>query len=381
MIATVTTNPCIDVEKEFDRDIELDGTNKPVSSEENPGGKGIDVSRAILACRGHSVALGFVGGHTGKRVRALLAGEDIETDFVDIGSETRTNIILHVRTGERSAECRVNSEGPEVTEIQYFELRDKIQTLRNPVAGAICGSVPRGLMKNPAAYNALLRAFKTANPECITYLDTGPEHTLGALQSTSAPDYIKPNIEEFNRLLVHGLGEELLTVEDRSGAQASCGDEERLKQKYCGYESDILNSWPLLLEKLRTFAEWFKATTVLVSMSELGVLTYSDGEFVHCYYSAPIIPKTFVGAGDSFLGGFIVQRTKSVDMLDALKAGVATSVARLEGGGGSRAYIDHGRIVALRKSPELYADRFKESQLVEHWKRVQDRRSSAHRLT
>src|SRR5690349_20087755 len=93
MIYTVTLNLALDREltiPAFDFGQVLRATDSRVDC----GGKGFNVSRMLAALGATSIALGFAGGHTGATLRDGLAALGIETDFVWIAGETRTNVSI-----------------------------------------------------------------------------------------------------------------------------------------------------------------------------------------------------------------------------------------------------------------------------------------------
>jgi fructose-1-phosphate kinase PfkB-like protein len=361
-IVTVTVNPCIDDEKVINADNLDSGTYRPIHEAKSPGGKGIDVSRAIEACRSlygvtahRSVATGFIGGYTGQEFLGLLNIEGIEADFVDIVDETRTNVILHLNN-ER--EVRINSAGPHITGIQYSRLLEKIEFLiheQKVAAAAICGSVCR-LMDTKASYNQILATFKSENRNIPTYLDTDHKHTFSALNSDFPPDFIKPNIEEFFRLVA------------ASGVQCVIPSEEKLQAIYCTPGPQLAPAWQSLLNVYDELDKKLHGTTILLSLSKLGALVRESGSgaFLHCYYPVPIEPKTFVGAGDSFLGGFIVTQCREKLIEKSLRAGVAASIARLYGNHEAHGYIDVERLRKITEDKRLRVKRFEKTAAASH---------------
>jgi 1-phosphofructokinase len=360
-IATVTVNPCLDVEKWFDLE-KLDyGTVRPHQNHESPGGKGIDVSRAIKACGGNSIALGFIGGYTGEQVKGLLALEDIKTEFIEIGSETRTNVISHFKCGQ---ELRINSPGPTITGIHFQNLLNQI-TKKSFPAGAVCGSTCGG-MEVATSYNQILHSFKKENPSCITYLDTGEQHTMSALTAESPPDFIKPNIEEFNQLLKTSPHQIPNLIKDES--KVMMGSEDYLVARYCTIQEGLASSWIDLVSVLAEFAGYYKRTTILLTLSRLGILTYNPVEriFHHAYYLDDVEVKTLVGAGDSFLGGFIVEYQKVRNLDNALREGIATSIARLSGSDQFRGYINFEKLRSIKNNTNLFCTTFKKDEVEKH---------------
>ena len=60
-----------------------------------PGGKGVNVARALKTLGQPVIATGFAGGATGTRIVEQLTEESILNDFVRIREESRTNTAVH----------------------------------------------------------------------------------------------------------------------------------------------------------------------------------------------------------------------------------------------------------------------------------------------
>src|SRR5690606_21598147 len=101
-----------------------------------------------------SLAMGFIGGPTGRFIEAALNEDGIFDDFVHVKGRTRTNIsILDESTG---AQTRINEAGPEVDAHHADDLRRRLR--RRLTAGSwvvLAGSIPPGLP--PDIYADLLR--------------------------------------------------------------------------------------------------------------------------------------------------------------------------------------------------------------------------------
>jgi fructose-1-phosphate kinase PfkB-like protein len=357
MIYTVTVNPCLDEDKYFDEQSELMiGTNRANGSKKYPGGKGIDVSRAIHAAGSRSIATGFIGGHIGKLIQGLLAIEGIDCEFIEVRTETRTNVICHMNTGE---EIRINSEGPEISGEEYLDLLKKIRSFEDASAGLVSGSVCAG-MESIHSYNQILSAFKQHRHECLTFLDTDEKHTMAALDGAFPPDFIKPNIYEFHKLLRVRVDPKGIATK---GMDPSTVTEEDLIKYYCNIHEDLPIAWETLAKRLETFAQRYPNVHVLLSISKFGVLTFdkADGKLAHSFYCGDVELKTTVGAGDSFLGGFVTSYVgnNQRNLAEALLAGVATAVARLQGQNRDFGYIDQERLQEVRSSSALKFNKFK----------------------
>src|SRR3954451_24411287 len=112
MIYTVTLNPALDRELTVPA-LVFDDVLRATETRVDCGGKGFNVSRMLAALGAESIALGFAGGHTGAMLRDGLAALGIETDFVQIGGETRTNVSI-VMTNDGHY-VKVNEAGPTIS--------------------------------------------------------------------------------------------------------------------------------------------------------------------------------------------------------------------------------------------------------------------------
>src|SRR5258708_13316143 len=84
-----------------------------------PGGKGVNIARAIKRLGQPVIATGLAGGATGTRIVEGLTDESILNDFVRIHEESRTNTaVLDPPTGLHT---EVNERGPSVSD-QELEL-------------------------------------------------------------------------------------------------------------------------------------------------------------------------------------------------------------------------------------------------------------------
>ena len=90
MIITVTMNPAIDKTVEIEK-LQPGGLNRIQKVELDAGGKGINVSKTIHELGGESLAIGFLGGNSGKTIENVLTDWNIRHDFIWVDGETRTN--------------------------------------------------------------------------------------------------------------------------------------------------------------------------------------------------------------------------------------------------------------------------------------------------
>ncbi|MBF0775537.1 1-phosphofructokinase [Streptococcus azizii] len=278
MIYTVTLNPAIDYVVRLER-VEPGTVNRMESSDTFAGGKGINVSRILKRLGYASTATGFVGGFTGEFIKKSLETEEIGTQFVQVDQDTRINVKL-----KADQETEINGLGPVVTDEQ---LRDLETLLSNVLEGDLvvfAGSAPASLGNQ--VYNRLIPLVKQAGAEVVC--DFEGETLIDSL--AHQPLLVKPNNHELGAI----FGVTLDTREDM-----------------VRYAQEILVKG---------------AKNVIVSMAGDGALLVTPEA---TYFAKPIkgSVKNSVGAGDSMVAGFTGEYTKSHNLLEALKWGVACGTA------------------------------------------------------
>ena len=143
MILTVTLNPALDrtmTVPNFQAGMRHRATDTVIL----PGGKGINVARAVKALGRPVIATGFVGGRKGDQIVADLNGEGILCDFVRVAGESR--ISTAVVDPATNAITEINEQGPEIQPEELESLYDKLDYLgRAAEIVVFAGSVPPGL--------------------------------------------------------------------------------------------------------------------------------------------------------------------------------------------------------------------------------------------
>ncbi|MCX4700062.1 1-phosphofructokinase [Streptomyces sp. NBC_01352] len=260
MILTVTPNPSLDRTYEvpsLDRGEVIRATGERM----DPGGKGVNVSRAVSAAGQRTVAILPLGGAPGALVADLLDAQGIEVAPVPIAGATRSNIALAESDGVLT---KINAPGPELSvEEQELLLETVRAQSRDADWIACCGSLPRGLA--PEWYAELVARAHAAGARIA--LDTSGPALLAALRER--PDVVKPNAEE----LAEAVGRPLSTVGDAVKAA------EELRER--------------------------GARAVLASLGADGQLLVNDaGAWFGSAQVAAV--RSNVGAGDSSLAGFLI---------------------------------------------------------------------------
>ena len=281
MIYTITLNPALDrtiwIQKVRD-----DVSNRILEEKSFAGGKSVDVSKVLKNLGVDNIALGFVGGFAGRELEGRLLNEGIETDFVRVSGETRTNIIIHeTDTGKQLA---FNARGPEIKPDELMQFIEQLERLPCGELVAIGGSIPLGV--SPEIYRKIINLVKKCQAKVV--LDVDGEALRQGIKAL--PNVIKPNIHELSEL----AGRELKGLDDVVSAARSINQQ--------GVE------------------------IVLVSMGAKGILLVSDGQQ---YLAVPpnVNVESTIGAGDSSVAGFIFGLVQGKDLKQCLIYAVAAGTA------------------------------------------------------
>ncbi|MFH9673336.1 1-phosphofructokinase [Streptomyces sp. NPDC017405] len=284
MILTVTPNPSLDRTYEIPA-LERGEVIRAGGERMDPGGKGVNVSRAVAAAGRRTVAVLPLGGAPGALVADLLDAQDIEVAPVPVAGATRSNIALAEADGVLT---KINAPGPELSPAEQELLLDTVRAhSRDADWIACCGSLPRGLA--PSWYADVVTRAHAAGARIA--LDTSGRALLEALPAR--PDVVKPNAEE----LAEAVARPLATVGDALKAA----------------------------EEVRALG----ARAVLASLGADGQLLVSDtgAWFGSARVSAV---RSNVGAGDASLAGFLIAGGTGPEALASAVAHGAAAV-RLPG--------------------------------------------------
>ncbi len=281
MIVTVTPNPSVD--RTFEIEHLVRGQMVRAHHHRlDPGGKGINVARALHA-NGHRVtAVLPVGGLEGRQLIQLLDGTGLSVVTVPITGAVRSNVTIVEPDGTVT---KLNEPGPKLTDPELEALLD---AATNAVADArwlvVCGSLP------PAAPPELLADLvrRARRKGVATAVDTsGPALEVAV---RAGPDLVKPNVDE----LAEATGHSLMTIGDVVAAARQ-----------------VIAAG---------------AGAVLASLGADGaVLVTSD---VEAHAQLPVeVPKSSVGAGDAALAGYL---SAADEPRRALRAAVAYGAAAVK---------------------------------------------------
>jgi tagatose 6-phosphate kinase len=281
------------------------GFYHPSAASTVAGGKGINVSRALMALHQVNTILGFSGGNNGRFIAADLMEADLKADLVNIAEESRVTINIIDRT--QHTQTRVDEVGPLVTPTEVRRLRDRwARNLRGSTMGIIAGSAPRGV--NLDLYAELVEIARSMKKP--VFLDAHDE--LLARAVAAGPTVITPNLSELQRLV---------------GRQLSVP------------EGIIATGTELLEEGIRV---------VLVTLGARGAIGMTPSSGIWWARSPSVERVSSVGCGDAFVAGFAVGSMERRPFEERLRLAVACGAANAETFGA-------GNITAARVA-ELEAD-------------------------
>jgi 1-phosphofructokinase len=271
MIVTLTPNPSLDRALHLER-LEPGEVNRAAATHLHPGGKGINVSRALAA---HGVASRAVlpsGGPDGAQVVALLAAQGVDAHPVPVSGDTRSNITLSESSG---ATTKVNAPGPALTADEQEALLAAVDAELAAGADAVvaAGSLPAGV--DDAFFTRV--ADLGAARGVPVLLDTSGAPFAAAVRHGGLA-LVKPNDDELAEL----VGRELVTVGDVLDAAATV--------RAGGTDA------------------------VLVSLGVHGALLVT-GAGAWWAGGPALVPVSTVGAGDSTLAGYLAADGAPADRL------------------------------------------------------------------
>ena len=280
MIVTVTMNPAIDKTVEIDT-LCPGGLNRIQRVEYDAGGKGINVSKTIKELGGESIAVGFLGGNSGRTIENVLNQKGIRNDFVWVDQETRTNTKVFEKSGELT---ELNEPGPVISPEQSQELLNKISAYASEGTLVIlAGSIPSGVDSD--IYAQIIRMVHEKGGKVL--LDADGKLFREALEAV--PDIIKPNRVEL---------EEYMGIDYRAS------------------EKELLDAAEKFLES--------GIETIAVSMGKSGAMFVRDGYQVKCP-ALSVKSHSTVGAGDAMVAALAYAWDQKLGSEDTVKLCMATS--------------------------------------------------------
>jgi 1-phosphofructokinase family hexose kinase len=183
-----------------------------------PGGKGVNVCRAMRALGLGATLVAFVPGHTGRAVAALLADEGIDLLAVPCEGELRSTSIVMEASGRTTV---LNEPGPRLSKGDWAGYARRIAELLPDASALVCsGSVPPGAPED--AYAELASLARELGRICV--VDASGAVLRAAVAGGGA--VVAPNLGEAEALLDGAQGGEAVDAapDARDRAVRAAGD-------------------------------------------------------------------------------------------------------------------------------------------------------------
>lgn len=271
MIATLTLNPSLDrtLEVAFLGRGTVLRTSAPTLE---PGGKGVNVTRALTANGIPSVAVLPVGGREGAELAAFLESASVVSRLVPVAGRTRSNISIAEADGTVT---KLNEPGSAISV-------DELAAISSAIGGAVApgdwvvisGSLPPGF--SGAQFSTLASSLSGRGVNVA--IDTSGDALVASLDAR--PRLIKPNRAELAAVTGAHLGS-IADVVDAAQSVRARGVE-----------------------------------IVLVSLGADGAV-FVGPDRVIVGESHVARPRNTVGAGDCFLAGFLSKFSSDESDVDA----------------------------------------------------------------
>lgn len=281
-IITITLNPAIDKSTSI---FSLIPEKKLRCSPPNfePGGGGINVSRAIKKLGGSSTAIFLSGGYSGKFFETLIQQEGVDALAIPTLGHTRENLIVFDESA--NLQYRFGMPGSIVHENEWRNCLDILKQNNGYEYVVISGSNAPGI---PADFYSMAAEI-IQQKKAKLVVDTSGEALHHALDS--GVFLAKPNLGELSNL--------------------------------CGVAELDAGA---VVEAARSIINKGSCAVMVVSMGAAGAMLITATEQYHVA-APPVKRKSTVGAGDSMVAGIMVALSANMPWKNILQYGVASGTA------------------------------------------------------
>jgi len=271
MIVTVTPNPSIDRTVSLSSALVRGAVHRVGEVRVEPGGKGVNVARA-LTLAGLDVVAVLPAGESDP-ILAGLRAIGVEVHAVPIAAAVRTNLAITEPDGTTT---KLNEPGAVVDPADIDALVRTVTEYANSAQWVVLsGSLPPGM--SDGWYSDMVAALQPYGCKVAVDTSDAPLAALAAGLDRAAPDLIKPNSGE-----LAGLAG--VTAESLETAVVR------------GDSGPVVRAAQQLIDR--------GVGAVLATLGAAGaVLVNTDGAWLAT--PPPIVPRSTVGAGDSALAGYV----------------------------------------------------------------------------
>jgi len=288
MIVTLTANPSVDRTIELDGPLERGEVQRATRITNDPGGKGVNVARAITAAG--KLAVAVLPTRPDDPIVLALRDANVPYRAVPVADAVRVNITIAEPDGTTT---KINEPGqvlsPDALDALINELsREAVGARWAALSGSLPPSVPVDW------YATVVRSLRGRG--CSVAVDTSgePLSALIAAGRASAPDLLKPNAEELAEL----TGADLAEIDNDHLAAAAAA---------------------------RTLVDGGVGAVLATLGARGAVLVTADGSWFAA--PPPIVPRSTVGAGDASLSGYLLADLDGAGPEDRLRRAMAYGAA------------------------------------------------------
>ena len=284
-VVTLTANPSLDRTLSLPGRLDRGGVVRLAPSSTEPGGKGVNVARAVAAAGGDVVTV--LPAADDDPIVAALHRLALPLTTVPVPAPVRTNYTLAEPDGTTT---KLNEPGAPLDESTRAAL---IEALHRHAEAArwvvLSGSLPPGTPLD--WYADLVRSLRGTGARIAVDTSEAPLLALLAAGPDAAPDLLKPNSEELAQL---------------TGVP----------------EADLLADRGALLTAVAELHARGVAEVLLTLGADGALLSTADGGL----WSAlppPVTVRSTVGAGDSSLAGYLLADLAGASPAERLRTAVA----------------------------------------------------------
>ena len=280
-IVTLTLNPAFDVHC-FIKAFAPYHENLASITENEAGGKGVNISRALTSCGVENLAFVVLGEENGESFVKRLEADGMKYRAISVSGRIRENITVHT---DNAPETRISFEG-------FVAPADLLDQVSKALDGEIdSDTVITFTGRNPSGIgmSETQEFIRKAKDKGAKIVIDSRSFSLDDLKA-ARPWLIKPNQEEISQY----LGREIETFDEVISAAKEL------------YEEGIEN--------------------VMISLGGRGaLLVCADGVFLAT--PPQIDVKSTIGAGDSSIGGFLAAAKCGASAEDRLRYATAYGTA------------------------------------------------------
>ena len=280
-IITLTLNPAFDVHC-FSENFQPFHENLAKITNNEAGGKGVNISRALTVCGTENLAFVVLGEENGESFARAMSADGMTYRTISVQGRIRENITIHT---DNADETRISFAGFDAPE-------DLLAQVEKSLADEIDGETVVTLTgRNPSGVGieetkAMLRRFAERGAKIV--IDSR-SFSLSDLVEMK-PWLIKPNQEEISAY----LGREIGSISE-------------------------------VIEAAKELHEGGMAN-VMISLGSKGALLVSD-EGIFSAKPPKIEALSTIGAGDSSIAGFLAASSEGLGAKDAICRAVAYGTA------------------------------------------------------